>query len=91
MWELKIMFGQQIKLKWDDYLLRIEVINIYYSPNMFTKYERVKPFSEKTSKFDQMPDDIRIENISRLFEQHGPHVEFDSKLFNYYMPKVNSM
>ena len=39
MWELKIIFGQQIKLKWDDYLLRIEVINIYYSPNMFTKYE----------------------------------------------------
>ena len=34
-------------------------------------------FTINTSKFDWTPDDIRIEKISRLLEQHGPYFEFD--------------
>ena len=33
---LKILFRQQIQLKWDHYLLKIEVFNIYYMWQMFS-------------------------------------------------------
>ena len=35
-------------------------------------------------------DEIRREKISRLFEQHGPRFELDSRSFNYYIPKKGS-
>ena len=44
----------------------------------------------KTSKFDWIPVNIRTEKISRFLEQDGPHFEFDSGSFNYYMPKERS-
>ena len=47
-------------------------------------------FLTKTSKFDWTPNDIRIEKISRFLEQHGTHFEFDSRTFNYSMPKEGS-
>ena len=46
--------------------------------------------SYKTSKFDWTLDNIRIEKISRFLEQHGLHFEFDSRSFNYRMPKEGS-
>ena len=36
MGDIKIIFGQQIYMKWDHYLLRIEVLNIYYVWQMFS-------------------------------------------------------
>ena len=37
-----------------------------------------------------MPDDIRIEKISRFLGLYWPHFEFDSRSFNYSMPKQGS-
>ena len=37
-----------------------------------------------------MLNDIRIEKLSRFPEKHGPHFEFDSRPFNYSMPKEGS-
>ena len=50
----------------------------------------LSPTAFEMSKFDWTLDDNRIENISRFLEQHGPHFEFDSWSFNYYMPKEGS-
>ena len=43
--------------------------------------------NKETSKFEWTPDNIRIEKISRFLEQHKPHFEFDSRSFNFSMPK----
>ena len=37
-----------------------------------------------------MPKDITIEKISRFLKQHGADFEFDSRSFNYSMPKEAS-
>ena len=48
---LKIIFGQQIQLKWDHYLLLIVVLNIYCVRQMFfPKSDWVKPLTNKKSK-----------------------------------------
>lgn len=44
----------------------------------------------KTSKFDWTPYEIRLAKISRFFEYHGPHFEFDTRSFNYSVSKVGS-
>ena len=46
--------------------------------------------SHKISKFDWTLGNIRIEKISRIVELHGSHFEFDSRSFNYAMPKEES-
>ena len=43
MWGLKLTTGQQIKLKWDHYLLLI----IYYVIDIFTKYASAKHLKDK--------------------------------------------
>ena len=52
-----------------------------------TNQTRTNAKSTETSKFDWMLDYIRKERISRFLEQHWPHFEFDSRSFNYSMPK----
>ena len=34
--DLKTISGKKKQLKWDNYLLKIEVLNIYYVPQMFS-------------------------------------------------------
>ena len=41
MWGFKIIFGQDIKLKWDYYLLKSEMLNIYKISLIWT-FERKK-------------------------------------------------
>ena len=48
------------------------------------------PFSSKKSKFAWTPDGVRTEKFSRFLEQHGPHLEFDSRSFNYSIAKEGS-
>ena len=37
-----------------------------------------------------MPDDIRKEKISRFLEEHGSYFKFNSRSYNYSLPKVGS-
>ena len=45
------------------------------------------PFSNKPSKSGWTPDNIRTEKISRILEQHGLHLEFDSTPSNFSISK----
>ena len=47
---LKTIFGQQIELKWDHYVLKIVTLNIYCVIDVFTKYARVKTLKDKKTK-----------------------------------------
>ena len=47
---LKIILWQQKYLKWDLYLLRIKVINIYCMIDVLTVYACVEPFKDKKSR-----------------------------------------
>ena len=50
MQDLKTIFGQQIQLKWDNCLLRMEMLNICYVIDVFPKYAWVKPLKDKKGK-----------------------------------------
>ena len=61
---LKIISGQQIRLKWGHYLLNIKVLNIYCVVDVFTKYACVKPVKDKKPK-TVLNDFIEIVNKSK--------------------------
>ena len=48
--ELETIFGQQIQLKWDYYLQKIKMLNVYCVIDVFTKYAWVKPLKNKKNK-----------------------------------------
>ena len=50
MQDLKTIFGQQIQLKWDNCLPRMEMLNICYVIDVFPKYAWVKPLKDKKGK-----------------------------------------
>ena len=47
---LKIIFGQQIQLKWNHFLLRIELLNFHCVIDIFTKCGWVKSLKVKNGK-----------------------------------------
>ena len=52
---------------------------------LIEKVKRSRVKLDKTSKFDRMPNNIKIVKILRFLEYHGLHFEFDSSSFNYSM------
>ena len=48
--DLKTIFGQQVKLKWNYCLQRIKMLNIYYLSYMFSLNKCIKPLKDKKGK-----------------------------------------